>query len=112
MYQLIALFSTPDDPAAFDRAYWNTHVPLAKKIPGVISLDVSKVIPGKDGTAKYYQISILSFADKDAFKTAMRSEENARAGENLMTFARNKVEFLTAEKVGEPALPLNVEERI
>jgi uncharacterized protein (TIGR02118 family) len=112
MYQLIAFFRQPADPAAFDAAYWNTHVPLAKKIPGVISLDVSKTHPGKDGPSKYYQISVLSFADKNTFKAAMKSPENAEAGANLMSFAKDIVEFCTAEKVKPSILPLNVEERI
>ncbi len=112
MYQLIALFRQPADPQAFDAAYWNRHVPLAKKIPGVISLDVSKTIPGREGPAKYYQIAVLTFADKDAFKSAMKSPENAEAGANLMSFAKDIVEFYSAEKFTPSTLPLNVEERI
>ena len=98
MYQLVALFRQPSDSQAFEDAYWNTHVPLANKIPGVISLDVSKMLSGKDGPAKYYQMAVLNFADKDSFKTAMKSPENAEAGANLMTFAKDLVEFYTAEK--------------
>lgn len=112
MYQLIALFRTPADPAAFDRAYWDTHFPLAKEIPGLVSLDVSKFVPGRDGASPYYQMAVMTFADRDAFKSAMKSEENARAGENLMTFAKGLVEFHSAEKVSEPPLPLNVKEQI
>jgi uncharacterized protein (TIGR02118 family) len=99
MIQLIALFQQPADPAEFEKSYWETHVLLAKKIPGVISLEVSKILPGRDTPAKYYQMAILSFADKDSFKTAMKSPENAEAGANLMSFAAGLVEFHTAEKV-------------
>ena len=97
MYQLVALFRQPSDPPAFDDAYWNTHVPLAKKIPGVIHFGVSKFQPGKDGAPRYYQSAVLLFADKDSYKTAMKSPENAEAGANLMTFAKDIVEFYTAE---------------
>lgn len=99
MIQLIALFKQPVDPESFEKNYWDTHVPLAKKIPGVISLDVSKTIAGRDGPAKYYQMAVLSFRDKEAFKTAMKSPENAEAGTNLKTFAKDLVEFYTAEQV-------------
>jgi uncharacterized protein (TIGR02118 family) len=112
MYQLIVLFRPPSDPAAFDRAYWDTHIPLARKIPGVVALDVSKFIPGKDGKADYYQLAVLSFTDKDSFKTAMKSTENAEAGANLMTFAQGLVEFFTAEKISPEPPHVNVEERI
>ncbi len=112
MYQLIVLFRQPAHPQAFDAAYWNTHLPLAKKIPGLISLEVSKTLPGKDGPAKYYQMSVLTFADMDALKSAMKSSENAEAGANLMSFAKDIVEFYSAEKITPTILPLNVEERI
>jgi uncharacterized protein (TIGR02118 family) len=97
MYQLIALFRQPADPAAFEKIYWETHVPLARKIPGLVHFGVSKFQPGKDGPAKYYQLAALSFSDKEAFKAAMKSPENAEAGANLSTFARDLVEFYTAE---------------
>jgi uncharacterized protein (TIGR02118 family) len=112
MYQLIALFRQPPDPKAFDEAYWHSHVPLAKKIPHVISLEVSKTLPGKDGPARYYQMAVLSFHDKDSFKSAMKSAENAEAGANLMTFAKDLVEFYTAETVAPPPLSIAHEEKI
>ena len=99
MLQLIALFEHPEDPAAFDKAYWETHIPLAKKIPGLISCEVSKSLPGREGPAPFYQVAILTFPDKETFKAAMKSEENAAAGQNLMSFAKGLVEFTTAEKL-------------
>ena len=97
MYQLIALFRQPADPAAFDKAYWETHVPLAKKIPGLVYFGVSRFHAGKDGPARYYQMAALNFSDKDSFRAAMKSPENAEAGANLMTFAQDLVEIYTAE---------------
>ena len=99
MYQLIALFRQPPDTEAFERAYRQEHLPLARKIPGVISIEVSKFAPAKDGPAPYYQMSVLTFADKDSFKTAMKSPENAAAGTNLQAFAAGLVDFYAAEKV-------------
>jgi len=101
MFQLIALFKQPVDTEAFDRAYEKEHLPLARKIPGVISIDVSRFTAGKDGPAKYYQMSVLTFANKDTFKAAMKSPENGAAGANLQAFADGLVEFLTAEKVAQ-----------
>ena len=42
MARLIALYKTPKDPAAFDRYYFATHAPLAKKIPGLRKYEVSQ----------------------------------------------------------------------
>lgn len=102
MHQLFALFRQPADPAAFDRAYRETHLPLARKIPGLISLDVFKTLPAREGAAPFYQIAVLTFTDKDSFKTAMKSPENAAAGANLMGFAKDIVEFHSTESVDLP----------
>ena len=34
MTQMIVLYKTPKDTAAFDREYAASHIPLAKKVPG------------------------------------------------------------------------------
>jgi uncharacterized protein (TIGR02118 family) len=97
MYQLIALFREPKDTLAFDAAYADLHLPLARKIPGLHSLTVSRIVPSREGKAKYYQMSVLNFADRDGYKTAMKSPENAEAGRNLEAIAPGIVEFYTAE---------------
>ena len=33
--ELIVMYKTPKDAAAFDKHYFATHVPLAKKMPGL-----------------------------------------------------------------------------
>ena len=35
MAKLIVLYKRPKDPKAFDAYYFSTHVPIAKKIPGL-----------------------------------------------------------------------------
>src|SRR3954447_15394544 len=42
MAQLVVLYKTPKSTDAFDRYYFATHVPLAKKLPGLKKYDVSK----------------------------------------------------------------------
>jgi uncharacterized protein (TIGR02118 family) len=99
MIHFVVLYRQPADPAAFDRAYWEAHVPLVKQIPHLTGLEVAKFWPGKDGPAKFYQVATLKFADKESFKAAMKSPENAAAGANLMSFAGDIIEFYTAETV-------------
>ena len=38
MYQLNALYSHPEDPAAFDKHYGDVHTGLATKLPGLQAL--------------------------------------------------------------------------
>ncbi len=35
MAQLLVMYKTPKDTAAFDKHYSEKHIPLAKKIPGI-----------------------------------------------------------------------------
>jgi uncharacterized protein (TIGR02118 family) len=35
MVKLVVAYGAPDDPAAFDEYYAQTHVPLAEKVPDV-----------------------------------------------------------------------------
>ncbi|MBI5060660.1 EthD family reductase [candidate division KSB1 bacterium] len=99
MVHFVVLYRQPADPEAFERAYWDTHVPLAKQIPHLAGMEVVKFWPGKDGPTKFYQMATLKFADKESFKAAMKSAENAAAGANLMSFAADIIEFYTAETV-------------
>ena len=38
MAKIYALYRTPTDAAAFDRYYFDRHVPLAKTLPGTAQL--------------------------------------------------------------------------
>lgn len=42
MAKIFAIYQQPADPAAFDRYYFDTHVPLAKKIPGLRRYEVTR----------------------------------------------------------------------
>ena len=42
MAKLIAMYKMPADKAAFDRYYHATHVPIAKKVPGLRHYEISR----------------------------------------------------------------------
>ena len=98
MVRLVALYKRPADPAAFDKHYFEGHKPLAEKIPGLVELKVGKVF----GKSPWYLWAELSFKDKDAFKAAMSSPENAAAGKNLESFAKDLVEFVMVDESPAP----------
>ncbi len=35
---MVVVYKTPPDPAAFEKHYFETHIPLAKKLPGLRKL--------------------------------------------------------------------------
>ncbi len=99
MVKLVALYRKPADPAAFDKAFFETHLPLVNKIPGLVRLDVMRVTGAPRGEAEYYQISELAFESRATLDTAMASPENMEAGKNLMSFARGLVTFLYVDEI-------------
>jgi uncharacterized protein (TIGR02118 family) len=61
MVKLIALYKTPADSADFDNQYFNTHIPLTMKMPGLLKAEVSRVTGAPMGTAEYYMMAELYF---------------------------------------------------
>ncbi len=100
MVKLVALFRKPDDRGAFDRAYFDTHLPLLDKVPGLQRVEVSRITGAPRGEPDFYLIAELYFPDTETMDRAMASAENAAAGKNLMSFARGLVTFMFAEELG------------
>jgi uncharacterized protein (TIGR02118 family) len=42
MAQMIVIYKTPDDTAAFDRHYFDVQVPLARRLPGLRKYETSR----------------------------------------------------------------------
>jgi uncharacterized protein (TIGR02118 family) len=98
MYKLIALYDQPDDPDSFMAHYTDVHMPLVRKTPGLLKAEASRVhANAMGGTAPYFLVAEMTYADKATFEAAMASAENRAAGKDLMSFARGKVKLLVAE---------------
>lgn len=97
MSKLIALFRQPADIAAFDQAYFATHLPLIARVPGLQKTIVTRFTRSVMGE-NFYIMAEMVFADKDARKAGMKSPEMAAAGENLNTFAAGLVTLLFGEE--------------
>ncbi len=98
MVKLVALYRKPADPAAFDQAYYGTHIPLVNKIPKLRRVDVSRITGAPRGEPEFYLMAEMYFDDKASMDAAMASPENMEAGKNLMGFARGLVTFMFAEE--------------
>ena len=97
-YQLTVLYDQPDDPAAFDAYYEQTHAPLAAQLEGLESFTASKPDPGPGGPpASTYFVAELRFADKAAFGAAMSSEHGRATAADVANFATGGVTMLTGE---------------
>lgn len=95
--KLVALYKAPSDLAAFDDAYFNTHLPLLVKVPGLVRTVITRFSRTLVGEG-YYLMAEMYFEDAEAFKSGMKSPEMAAAGENLNTFAEGLVTLLFGEE--------------
>jgi uncharacterized protein (TIGR02118 family) len=93
--KLIVLYKKPGDPVKFDSHYFDKHVPLAKKLPGLRGYEVSKsevMAPG--GGSPYHLVATLMFDSVDAIRQALNSDEGKATAADLANFAQSGVEFL------------------
>jgi uncharacterized protein (TIGR02118 family) len=92
--RLVVVYKTPKDPNAFDRYYFNTHVPLAKKIPGLRTYEVSDgPVASPAGPSGVHLIAILQFDDTAAIEGAFASPEGQAAAADLQNFATGGVDL-------------------
>ena len=74
--KLVVLYAQPNDPEAFDRHYFGTHMPLVSGIPGLQRTETGKVGAAADGgELTYYRVTELYFADQGALQAAFASNE-------------------------------------
>ena len=94
MAKLVVLFKKPADAAAFDAYYFNTHVPLAKTIPGLRAYEVSNgAIGTPQGPSALHLIATLTFDSMAAIGAAFASKEGQAAAADVAKFAQAGVEM-------------------
>jgi uncharacterized protein (TIGR02118 family) len=88
MAKVIVLYKKPKSAEAFDKHYASTHIPLAKKIPGLKIYDISKgPVVTPSGASDIHLIATLSFDSLDSLKAGMASAEGKAAAGDLANFA-------------------------
>jgi uncharacterized protein (TIGR02118 family) len=88
MARMVVVYRTPQDPEAFNRHYFEVHVPLAKKIPGLRKYEVSHgAIATPAGAPGIHLIGTLHFDDMAAIQGAFASSEGQACGADRRNFA-------------------------
>ncbi len=99
--KLIALYKQPPDPEAFDEAYFNTHMPLIDKVPGLERTVITRFSRSLMGD-QLYMMAEMYFTDESALKSGLKSPEMAAAGANLNGFASGLVTLLIGQEQEKP----------
>jgi uncharacterized protein (TIGR02118 family) len=95
MASLVVLYKTPTDTAAFDKYYAETHIPIAKKIPGLRRYEVSRgpvVSPG--GATGVHLVATLRFDSMAAIESAFASAEGQAAAADVPIFVTGGADML------------------
>jgi uncharacterized protein (TIGR02118 family) len=98
MAKIYALYRKPADAVAFERYYFDKHVPLAKTIPGLLSYEVTRgPIAAMGGPSAYHLIATLAFDSRAAVDAALASPQGQATAGDLANFATGGVDVLIAE---------------
>ena len=97
MTKLVALYRTPPEPAPFDAHFNEIHLPLLKKLPGILSLDVLHVTGAPIGESKYHVLVEAGFESRKAMDAALASREGKAVARDLMMFAADLVTIFHGE---------------
>jgi uncharacterized protein (TIGR02118 family) len=88
MAAVLVTYKTPKDPAAFDRYYAETHIPLAKKMPGLRKFQISQgAVANPAGPSGVHLVATLTFDSMAAIQAAFASPEGQAAAGDVAKFA-------------------------
>lgn len=94
MATLAVMYKTPKDVNAFNKHYFETHVKLAKKLPGLRKYEVSQgPVATPVGPSGYHLVALLQFDNLAALQAAFASPEGQAAGADVQNFATGGVEI-------------------
>jgi uncharacterized protein (TIGR02118 family) len=86
--KLVVLYTQPEDPEAFDEHYFDTHLPLVERIPGLVSAETGKFSAALDGGERaFYRYAELYFTDSEAMGAAFGSPEGQATSTDYQAIA-------------------------
>lgn len=88
MHKIVVLYPPQPDFDAFQTYYVETHIPLARKLPGLLALRYSFDVQGIGGEPPYCCVFEAEFADGSALGSAMGSPEGQAVAGDVPNFAR------------------------
>ena len=98
MAQVVVTYKTPKDPAAFDKYYAETHIPLASKMPGLRKYQISQgPVASPAGSSGIHLIATLTFDNMAAVQAAFGSAEGKAAAADVANFATGGADILFYE---------------
>jgi len=95
--KLVALYRKPADVEAFEKHYTEVHAPLARKMPGLQKMEVSRMTGSPGGEPKFYMMAEMYFESKEQMFAALGSDEGKAAAKDVMSFAGDIIHMMFAD---------------
>lgn len=74
MIRFLVLYDKPTDAAAFERHYFDVHVPLASQLAGLRRYSVGRDVTAIRGEEPFHLVGELEWDDMDALRQDFSSE--------------------------------------
>jgi uncharacterized protein (TIGR02118 family) len=95
--RLIALYSQPDDPDAFDEHYRDVHGPMVRRYPRIRSMRLTKADGVGGRLAPYYLVAEMTFDSRADLDEALASDAGQQSARDLRNFATAGVTLFVAD---------------
>jgi uncharacterized protein (TIGR02118 family) len=96
MPRLIALYSAPADPEAFDAHYRDVHTPIIRRYPNLRDLRLSSPKGVAGQPAPYHLMAEMAFDTDDDLQAALVSDAARESAKDLRNFAQSGVTLFIA----------------
>jgi uncharacterized protein (TIGR02118 family) len=95
--RLIALYSQPEDPVAFDAHYRDVHAPIVARYPNLRGTRLTKPNGVGARPPAFYLMAEMSFDSRADLDDALGSDAGRDSGRDLRNFAGAGVSILIAD---------------
>jgi uncharacterized protein (TIGR02118 family) len=85
MHKITVLYGLPKDPEHFKNYYESTHLPISKKLPGLLASRYSFSVEGLGAPSPFFAIWEGEFSSAEAAGAAMQSS----VGQEVVADAEN-----------------------
>ncbi|MCL6452896.1 MAG: EthD family reductase [Alicyclobacillus sp.] len=92
MVKMTALYRQPADVEGFMDHYYNVHLPIIRRLPGLLRMELGKVFTFTGDTPVQFLQADMYFADRDSLLAALKSEPGRESGRDAQRFAGEYVQ--------------------
>jgi len=89
MHKIVVLYPPQPDPEAFKAYYVKTHLPLARKLPGLLAMRYCFNVQAVGGASPYFCVFEADFRDAASMGAAMGSPQGQAVAADVPNYARN-----------------------